>query len=135
MSEKKIFLSLALFFYLLARPVVFAQEPVPVPVEISSQKVVAEGKVWYMHKVVKGQTLYSISRAYGVSVNDISAANSITSNGIRDGQIIKIPAAAMQQGQQNVTTVQQKETSAQQKEMTVQQKETTTQQNGERPLP
>ncbi len=123
MSEKKYILSLALLFCLLTPAVVFAQEPVLVPVEISSQKVVAEGKVWYMHKVVKGQTLYSISRAYGVSVNDISVANGITSNGIRDGQIIKIPASTMQQ-------VQQKTTPAQQKEVSVPQNETPTQQNG-----
>jgi len=123
MSEKKFILSLALFFCLLAPAVVFAQEPVLVPVEISSQKVVAEGKVWYMHKVVKGQTLYSISRAYGVSVNDISVANGITSNGIRDGQIIKIPASTMQQ-------VQQKTTPAQQKEISAPQNETPTQPNG-----
>ncbi len=128
MSEKKMFLSLALFFYLLAPTVVFAQEPVPVPVEISSQKVVAEGKVWFMHKVVKGQTLYSISRAYGVTVNDISVTNNITANGIQDGQIIKIPAAAMQQGQQKATPAQQKETPVQQKETPVQQKETPVQQ-------
>ena len=124
MSEKKIFLSLALFFFLLAHPVVFAQETVPVPVEISSQKIVAEGKVWFMHRVVKGQTLYSISRAYGVTVNDISVANNITANGIRDGQILKIPAVVLQQGQQKVTPVQQKEVSAPQKQTPVQQMET-----------
>lgn len=129
MSEKRIFLYLALFLFPFAHPVVFAQEPVPVPVEISSQKVVAEGKVWFMHRVVKGQTLYSISRAYGVTVNDITVANNITANGIRDGQILKIPAVVLQQGQQKGTPVQQKEGSASQKETPVQQKETPVRQN------
>lgn len=127
MSEKKIFLSLAIFFCLLAPLVVIAQEPVPV--EISSQKVVAEGKVWFMHKVVKGQTLYSISRAYGVTVNDITTANTITANGIQDGQIIKIPAATIQQGQQKVTPAQQKESSTPQKQTPVQQYEAPVRQN------
>ena len=39
---------------------------VPVPVEISTEKIVVEGKVYYMHQVEKGQTLYSIARAYSV---------------------------------------------------------------------
>ena len=94
MSEKKIFLALALLLYLFVPAAVFAQEPVPV--EISSQKVVSEGKVWFMHKVIKGQTLYSISRAYGVTVNDITGANIIIATGIKDGQILKIPAASAQ---------------------------------------
>ncbi|HUW92473.1 MAG TPA: LysM peptidoglycan-binding domain-containing protein [Bacteroidales bacterium] len=90
MSEKQIISALVLFFVLLAPVVVIAQEPVPV--EISSQKVVAEGKVWFMHKVMKGQTLYSISKAYTVTVNDITGANIIPENGIQEGQILKIPA-------------------------------------------
>lgn len=129
MCEKRIFLYLALFLFLFAHPVVFAQEPVSVPVEISSQKVVAEGKVWFMHRVVKGQTLYSISRAYGVTVNDITVANNITANGIRDGQILKIPAVVLQQVQQKVTPVQQKEGTAPQKQTPVQQNQTPVPQN------
>lgn len=35
---------------------------VTVPVTISGEKTVAEGKVYYIHQVQKGQTLYSIAR-------------------------------------------------------------------------
>jgi LysM repeat protein len=71
-----------------------AQVPAPVAVEISTQKIVAEGKVYYMHQVVKGQTLYSISRAYNVTVDQLTRENEIPPNGIRDGQLLKVPAAA-----------------------------------------
>lgn len=73
-------------------PVLQAQ--VPVPVEISSQKIVSEGKVYYMHAVQKGQTLYSISKAYNVTVDQVSRENAIESNGIKEGQLLRIPASA-----------------------------------------
>ncbi len=71
----------------------------PVPVTISKEKIVVEGKVYYMHQVLKGQTLYSIARAYTVSVDLVSRENGITDNSIKDGQVLRIPAAAVAQGQ------------------------------------
>ncbi len=44
------------------------------------------------HTVAPGDTMYSISRRYGVSINDLIAANSlINPNFIKVGQIINIP--------------------------------------------
>jgi LysM repeat protein len=71
-----------------------AQVPAPVAVEISTQKIVAEGKVYYMHQVVKGQTLYSISKAYNVTVDQLTRNNEIPPNGIKEGQMLKVPANA-----------------------------------------
>ncbi|MCI0523033.1 MAG: LysM peptidoglycan-binding domain-containing protein [Bacteroidales bacterium] len=65
-----------------------------VPVEISKQKIVVEGKIYYMHAVQKGQTLYSISKAYNVKVDDLTRENVIPDTGIKDGQILKIPASS-----------------------------------------
>jgi LysM repeat protein len=65
-----------------------------VPVKVSNQKVISEGRVYYMHEVLKGQTLYSISRAYKVSINDIKRVNVIPPGGIQTGQMLKIPASA-----------------------------------------
>ena len=48
------------------------------------------GVEYYMHEVEKGQTLYSISRLYGVSVKQIEEDNSIQDGSIRIGQILKI---------------------------------------------
>ncbi len=64
-----------------------------VPVQISTEKIVSAGKVYYMHEVQKDQTLYSISRAYKVSLEDISSVNVIPSYGIVPGQVLKIPAS------------------------------------------
>jgi LysM repeat protein/ABC-type branched-subunit amino acid transport system substrate-binding protein len=64
----------------------------PVPVEVSKQKIASEGKVWYIHQVKKGQTLYSISRAYNVTVDQVTRENDIQDNGIREGQMLRIPA-------------------------------------------
>ncbi len=72
-------------------PALQAQVPAPVPVEISKQKIASEGKVYYMHQVMKGQTLYSISRAYNVTVDQVSRVNDIQDNGIREGQMLRIP--------------------------------------------
>ncbi len=64
----------------------------PAPVEKANQKVLFEGKVYYIHTVKNGQTLYSISRAYGVTVQDIATANpNIVLEVISDGQTLKIP--------------------------------------------
>jgi LysM repeat protein len=71
-----------------------AQVPAPVAVEISSQKIVFEGRVYYMHQVVKGQTLYSISKAYNVTVDQLTRANEIPPAGIKEGQMLKVPANA-----------------------------------------
>ena len=80
-----------------------------VPVQVSQEKVVSGGKVYYMHQVQKNQTLYSISRAYRVSIDLITSENSIPVNGIQTGQVLRIPASDQQASvtQQPVQTVRQ----------------------------
>ncbi len=62
-----------------------------VPVTKSTKTVKENGKTYYLHTVESGQTLYSISKAYGVSISDISKENAIYSNTISAGQQLKIP--------------------------------------------
>jgi len=83
--------ALAVITALLSTASASAQEQVPV--EISKEKIVVSGKVYYMHEVLKGQTLYSIARAYNVRIDQISGENEIGENGIREGQILRIPAS------------------------------------------
>ena len=52
-----------------------AQEYVSTPVEISKERVKINGKVCYSHIVLEKQTLYSISKAYEVSIEDIYRFN------------------------------------------------------------
>jgi len=71
-----------------------------VQVDVSNQKVVSGGKTYYIHHVMKDQTLYSISKAYMVPIDAITRENVISPNGIQTDQILKIPeSAAMAQEQ------------------------------------
>ncbi|MBQ9471397.1 MAG: LysM peptidoglycan-binding domain-containing protein [Bacteroidales bacterium] len=64
---------------------------VPPPVELSTDKVKIGGDVFYVHIVQPGQTLYSISRAYGVGQSEIVAANPDIYADLKAGQALKIP--------------------------------------------
>lgn len=69
-----------------------AQEYVAPPVTISKDKVKIDGKVFYSHIVLEKQTLFSISKAYNVSIEDIYKYNpSVKENGLRKNDIINIP--------------------------------------------
>lgn len=92
----KAFLCALAFF--LSTNAVFPQTFVPTPVEISTDKVNIRGEIFYAHKVLKGHTLYSISKAYGVSVENIKAVNpALEQEGLKAGMIIYIPTAAAEQ--------------------------------------
>ncbi len=65
-----------------------------VDVKISADKVKIDGRSYYTHVVTEKQTLYSISRAYGVAVIDIIEANPklhLVSSPLRAGDVLLIP--------------------------------------------
>jgi LysM repeat protein len=62
-----------------------------VPVEISKDKVVISGIAYYIHQVKKGETVYSISKAYGVTVEELTKENPPAVYGINAGQTLRIP--------------------------------------------
>lgn len=71
-----------------------AQAYDPVPVTISKDKVKIGGKIYYSHIVLERQTLYSISRAYGVSIREITEMNPAIKedgSGLTKNSIILIP--------------------------------------------
>lgn len=73
---------------------VFATNAYPqgdVSVEKSIITETIEGQTYYLHFVKKGQTLFAIARAYGITTNEIFKANPGASQGVVDGQILKIP--------------------------------------------
>ena len=53
-----------------------------------------DGKTYILHKVDAKETLFSISRKYKASVNDIKSANPDAAAGLSIGQVIRIPYAA-----------------------------------------
>jgi LysM repeat protein len=66
----------------------------PVPVETSTEQVRIGGKVYYIHLVLKKQTLYSISRHYGVSIDDLKKYNPSLAGGMKEGDHLKIPVVS-----------------------------------------
>ncbi len=92
MSLTRILPTIALIVTLAATTVVSAQ----VPVEVSTEKVVSGGRVYYMHEVQKNQTLYSIAKAYRVSVDALARENVIPPNGIQTGQVLRVPSPDQQ---------------------------------------
>jgi LysM repeat protein len=74
-----------------------AQEYKQVPVTISKDKVKNNGKLYYSHVVLERQTLYSISKAYGVTLQEIYDANpnlKLETEGLKQYQILLIPVAS-----------------------------------------
>ncbi|MFO7978875.1 MAG: LysM peptidoglycan-binding domain-containing protein [Bacteroidales bacterium] len=78
------------FLFLLTVTGTFAQQPTVV-VNVSETLQVIDGKSFYFHPVKKGQTLFSISQAYGVSQEAIVEQNPDIQNSLRYDQIILIP--------------------------------------------
>ena len=84
--------SLVCLAFMAASPVLKAQNYEPVPVTVSTEKVTVNGKEYLSHAVQDKQTLYSISKAYGVSVDEIYEANpTLQRTGLLKGSIILIP--------------------------------------------
>jgi LysM repeat protein len=89
MIKSRILLTFLILAYLLSGIIVFSQEP-PV-IARSKDKVVIEGKVYYIHIVKKGETLFSISKAYNVPQKDIIIENPAAQTGLQVDQALKIP--------------------------------------------
>ena len=62
-----------------------------VVVERSKDKVIISGTAYFIHQVKKGETSYSISKAYGITVEDLTRENPPTVYGIKEGQTLRIP--------------------------------------------
>ena len=78
---------------MLSAPAVYGQGYVSTPVEISKEKVRIDGKICYSHIVLEKQTLYSICKAYEVSLEDVYRFNpNLKENGLKKNSIIIIPS-------------------------------------------
>lgn len=63
--------------------------------DIAKSKVIVfiNGKKYYVHTVKSGDTLYSMSKAYGVSEDAIKECNPTVADGLKLDQTVKIPVA------------------------------------------
>lgn len=69
-----------------------------VEVEKSTEIITISGKQFYMHHVKKGQTLYSISRAYQVSEDEITKMNpEIKEVGLQANMVLGIPVVVSEE--------------------------------------
>ncbi len=60
----------------------------------NEQIVYIDGVKYAVYTVVKGDTLYSLSKRYNVTIDQLTAANPALSEGLKAGQNIKIPQRA-----------------------------------------
>lgn len=80
--------ALALFSFAISLPATtYAQ----VPVTISKEIVKVNGKLMYAHGVKKQETLYSISKAYKVTIEELQKYNPALANGLKEGTLLYIP--------------------------------------------
>ena len=85
--KNKLFFFLFFLFGMLLSGNVMAQEVI----ERSTEKTKIGGKEYYMHRVKQGQTLYGLSKAYNVTVEEIELLNPEVKDGLKVGHILGIP--------------------------------------------
>ena len=69
--------------------------PGQVVVERSKDKAIISGVAYYIHITGKGETLYSISRAYGISTEELARENPPVVHGLKEGQALRIPVKSV----------------------------------------
>ena len=82
---------LMLTVLLLFNNIVYSQ----VVVVRSKDRVTISGIPYYVHQVKKGETAYSISRAYGITVEELTKENPPAVYGINEGQVLRIPVRSI----------------------------------------
>ena len=88
----KRFITLLTSLLVLSCAAAVAQDYVPTPVTVSKEKVKLNGKVYLSHVVLERQTLYGISKAYGVTEEDLYEANpSLRETGLQKNAILLVP--------------------------------------------
>jgi N-acetylmuramoyl-L-alanine amidase len=60
-------------------------------IKVASASTPSDADVRDMHRVTNGETLRSIAKQYGVSVNSLKSVNGISSNSVRVGTMLEIP--------------------------------------------
>ena len=62
-----------------------------IKIEKSTEKIVYQGKSYYLHTVKAKETLFSICKAYGVSVDEVKILNDKSDNALSIGDVLRIP--------------------------------------------
>jgi LysM repeat protein len=75
-----------------------------VVVERSKDKVIISGTPYYIHIVKKGETAYSISKAYAITVEELTKENPPAVYGLNEGQALRIPVREVSENTQQQPT-------------------------------
>ncbi|MCX6330607.1 MAG: LysM peptidoglycan-binding domain-containing protein [Bacteroidia bacterium] len=75
-----------------------------VVVERSKDKVIISGTPYYIHIVKKGETAYSISKAYAITVEELIKENPPAVYGLNEGQALRIPVREVSENTQQQQT-------------------------------
>ena len=67
-----------------------------VKITISDQIVSVKGEKMYVHNVKKGETIYSICKAYNITADELQRLNPIIGDGLKAGQLLYIPVKYLQ---------------------------------------
>ncbi len=76
-----------------------------VVVERSKNKVVISGVPYFIHQVKKGETAYSIARAYGITVEELTRQNQSAVYGVNEGQTLRIPVGMVKESKPLVNQI------------------------------
>ena len=87
---------------------------IPVPKEKIKVEVLSksDSAKYYFHEVQQGETLYSISKFYAISIDKLTEMNPSVKEGLKVGQVIKMPADRVKANSRNkeVKTIAEKAT-------------------------
>lgn len=84
-------ITVAIFYFLLLSGASYAQDKKSSPVRKTKSSATINGAKFLLHTVEKGQTLFAIAKFYKLEVNDIVVENPEAINGIKPGQVLRIP--------------------------------------------
>jgi LysM repeat protein len=83
--------ALALTLFLILLPVSYQNGTAQNNIPEGTEKIIIDGKEYYLHKVRKSEGIYRISVSYGVSQKELLEVNPSIAFGLKVGQIVKVP--------------------------------------------
>ncbi|HSH64251.1 MAG TPA: LysM peptidoglycan-binding domain-containing protein [Bacteroidia bacterium] len=83
--------TVVIFYFLFQTGVSYSQDKKSTPIRRTKSSAIINGSKYLLHTVEKGQTLFAIAKFYKMDVNDIVLENPDAINGIKQGQVLRIP--------------------------------------------
>jgi LysM repeat protein len=90
-NYKKYIILFSTLYLVLCAGSSFAQEKESTEIHKTKSSATIGGINYYLHTVEKGQTLFAIAKFYKIEVNDLVIENPEAIDGLKPGQVLKIP--------------------------------------------